>query len=382
MKIEDLLNSDSSTSCPDAVTLEKYISGKLSASEQHDIERHLIDCEFCEEALEGLKLISYKGVLSSIQNDLEESLQRKINPVSEGRIRVLFSWKIAAAFALLIGSMSLLWFFIPREDSSQLFTQEFKPYPAPSPIPNTEVQTMESVPASEKHSEEVKAREEKRQQPSEPASDRITSARSTDQGESAATLSSVPEVSSKADDDPSDIAVLSQAAQEEVSHKEAKYSESVKSKDNVLNKEVSEAEATTAAVRKATSTSSREKQAGGSIKTSDNIINADFDAGLAAYQKQDYSLAISYFSKLKEPPDARFYLGLSFLASDQPEPALQEFKSYLEKKGSTRKEAAHWYAALAAIKLDRKREARHFLQKVIPFHGEFEAEAGELLKKL
>jgi len=32
----------------------KYISNKLSSAEKHEVEKHLIDCDMCSDAAEGL----------------------------------------------------------------------------------------------------------------------------------------------------------------------------------------------------------------------------------------------------------------------------------------------------------------------------------------
>lgn len=44
-------------SCISEKMLLEYAHGELDANQEHLVERHLIDCELCTDALEGLMLI-------------------------------------------------------------------------------------------------------------------------------------------------------------------------------------------------------------------------------------------------------------------------------------------------------------------------------------
>lgn len=382
MNIEDILYADTPLSCPNAETLENYISGKLSSAAQHEVERHVVECLFCEEALEGLRTFKVNDRLSEIRKELESDIDRRIQSLHQDRLSVLFPWKIAAAFALLIGSMALLWFFTPRMEPDQLFTQEFKPYPAPATDPNKEIPVV----GEDSINDKFPAGKEKTVAEATVKDAPLTENVKSENNIAESTHGSVPEVSSVAEDVHSSESIISKSAQEEVypTVGEAKKSRRVLDISDAKGVKESENSAVSEGIP-ATSTAtsqSREKQASSRKRSGITAPSDDYEAGISAYQNQNYSLAISYLRKLKEPSDARFYLGLSLLASEQPATALEQFKLYLQSKGSTKREAGYWYAALAAIKLDKKREARYLLQKVIPFHGEFELEAAELLKKL
>ena len=45
----------STTTCISKETMLKFINKQLSQKELHEVQKHLIDCDFCSEALEGLK---------------------------------------------------------------------------------------------------------------------------------------------------------------------------------------------------------------------------------------------------------------------------------------------------------------------------------------
>ena len=46
------------TDCLSEETLLNYLSDKLSDAEKHEAEKHLIDCEMCSDAAEGLSMIA------------------------------------------------------------------------------------------------------------------------------------------------------------------------------------------------------------------------------------------------------------------------------------------------------------------------------------
>jgi len=60
------------TGCIRKEQLLRYRDQKLSSSEQHEVEEHLVDCGLCSEALEGLLLISNTATLDSLQHDVSK----------------------------------------------------------------------------------------------------------------------------------------------------------------------------------------------------------------------------------------------------------------------------------------------------------------------
>ena len=53
----------SETGCINRDMMMKYRSGKMRHSDKYEVEKHLIDCNLCSEALEGLAMIgSLNGV--------------------------------------------------------------------------------------------------------------------------------------------------------------------------------------------------------------------------------------------------------------------------------------------------------------------------------
>ncbi len=119
-------------SCLTREEMTDYVLGKSDAFEQHCIEYHLLECELCEDAMEALQDgISIENFQKADQN-LKKEIDQMLDKEGEGRIRVLFPMRMAAAIALLLASTLVLWLVIPRKDVSTYITEEYKPYPAPA----------------------------------------------------------------------------------------------------------------------------------------------------------------------------------------------------------------------------------------------------------
>jgi predicted anti-sigma-YlaC factor YlaD len=118
-------------SCLSREEMVQYLNGKLSDSEQHRIENHLLECELCEDAMTGLEGMADKSQITAIDDQLHTEIDVLLRGEKEEKVKVLFPWRMAAAFALLVVSTAVLFLILPKKDEMELFTQEFKPYPAP-----------------------------------------------------------------------------------------------------------------------------------------------------------------------------------------------------------------------------------------------------------
>lgn len=61
----------------DQETLLKYLQGKLSADEQHEVEKNLLDDGFGAEAVEGLQNFEDKGQIPDLVKQLNSDLKKK-----------------------------------------------------------------------------------------------------------------------------------------------------------------------------------------------------------------------------------------------------------------------------------------------------------------
>ncbi len=82
-----------------------YIDGKLKATEMHSIEKHVLSCGLCSDALEGLEKVKDRSKVAGIipiknnNVDKEENKEPKVIPLNPNRKY----YAIAAGFILIIG---------------------------------------------------------------------------------------------------------------------------------------------------------------------------------------------------------------------------------------------------------------------------------------
>lgn len=126
------------TDCLSEEMLTKYLSDKLSPAEKHEVEKHLIDCEMCSDAVEGLSMISDKKKISSITSELNQKIQ---NRVEKKEVKIIFLQQyrsqlaVAASIILVVG---LVWFFksnvsmkeMDNASAEKMFADKFEPPPA------------------------------------------------------------------------------------------------------------------------------------------------------------------------------------------------------------------------------------------------------------
>ncbi len=71
----------SNTACISKETMLKYINKQLTDKELHDVQKHLLDCEFCSEALEGMKYAQDSSMLFTIDHQIDQIAVRKRKPI-------------------------------------------------------------------------------------------------------------------------------------------------------------------------------------------------------------------------------------------------------------------------------------------------------------
>ena len=91
--------------------LLNYIEGKLSPQDANSVEQHLLECELCSDALEGLKLLhpeKARAITAELNNKIDKRIESMQNLRSEGQAekgaKVLpfgSFYRIAAIFVLI-----------------------------------------------------------------------------------------------------------------------------------------------------------------------------------------------------------------------------------------------------------------------------------------
>ena len=103
MSEKDKYNIEPEDKCLSASQIFDYIDIKLNASAMHAIEKHMLDCEMCSDAMEGLAKLKDRSKVSafntsSILNETEANASRKIISINH-KIKY---YSVAAGLVLII----------------------------------------------------------------------------------------------------------------------------------------------------------------------------------------------------------------------------------------------------------------------------------------
>jgi len=62
----------SNTTCISKETMLKYINKQLSKKELYEVEKHMLDCELCTDAMEGMKIAINSSILFALDNEIDK----------------------------------------------------------------------------------------------------------------------------------------------------------------------------------------------------------------------------------------------------------------------------------------------------------------------
>ncbi|MDO9186891.1 MAG: TonB family protein [Bacteroidia bacterium] len=122
------------TDCISEQTMFDYIDKKLSARESHSVEKHLLQCELCSDALEGLELTDSRARISAINQKVREY----IAPKKDTRL-ISFNYKliisIAASVLLLIGGIFFFNQFSKKDEMAEFKSENTVSLESQPPLP-------------------------------------------------------------------------------------------------------------------------------------------------------------------------------------------------------------------------------------------------------
>jgi tetratricopeptide (TPR) repeat protein len=120
------------TECLSEEHMLDYIDNKLTPQQRNRVEKHVLDCEICSDALEGYALISDRSKLDDAAFAVNTLVLENKEEKEEKRGWWGTRMKIAASIAvlLLLGSIALYIKNSIEKQADQTFAQHFEPFPA------------------------------------------------------------------------------------------------------------------------------------------------------------------------------------------------------------------------------------------------------------
>jgi hypothetical protein len=104
----------------DQETLLRYLQGKLSAEEQHELEKEIMEDDFNSDAFEGLQDFTDKRNLSLIVEQLNKDLKKKTEKKKRFREKLrihIDPWLIVAVVLILL--LAVISYFILHKQMNQ-----------------------------------------------------------------------------------------------------------------------------------------------------------------------------------------------------------------------------------------------------------------------
>ena len=101
--LKDILSHFSSE--VDQETLLKYLNGQLTEEQKHEVEKKMLTTDFTEDAMDGLQEIRNKAKITSLVEQLNRDLHKKLDKKKERREKLRFKdqpWLYIAIVVILL----------------------------------------------------------------------------------------------------------------------------------------------------------------------------------------------------------------------------------------------------------------------------------------
>ena len=102
-KLKDILSNLSTE--VDQETLLKYLEGRLTEEQKHELEKRMLGSDFTDDAMEGLQEIRNKEKISSLVEHLNRDLHKKLEQKRKRREKLRFKdqpWLYIAIVIILL----------------------------------------------------------------------------------------------------------------------------------------------------------------------------------------------------------------------------------------------------------------------------------------
>ena len=434
-----LNNIFSETDCISSEKMIFYIENKLSAEERFLVEKHLIDCEFCSEAIEGQMLVNDKSKLQKVFTDINTEIDKITSKKKHKTHWFDFKMKLAAA-AMIIVILSITFLLkdlLVKQKNDMLAETTVKE----SAISDKEAKEVENNINNPKSSEEnvlkyndlidqdkSKVKEVEEQITSE--NNRLESKTLLENDAFISSKTDAPQTLKSGKDETGMLNIVDadklektsikknnniateqsntavggsliktqsvtpvqtdskmeyKSISQQKSQEKNKKNESKKKDDNVTKPKSNITYAETTAIPTMNDEVSKEES---DIIKSDNIASNKklYIDGVKKYQSKDYAkckeIMGSYLSELPNDYNALFYSGASSYFLNNFDNAIIMLNKVLKNKDADFYSIAQWYIALSYIGSTKNSKAIKVLEEIVSAKGEYKTQAEDKLLEL
>ena len=384
-KLDKIFDNDT---CLTPDELLAYAERRLSGAEAHRAERHLLDCELCSDALEGILQSGNVKRVPQIVNQLNERIDALAKD-QPGQASFFSFQRMAAVLALLIVTGGL-WYYISTVNSDEkLFSQYYEPFnktadsvassvpavkeqeplqAAPVKAERGETQSTKSVAATENKKEKLPVKSLAK----ESAKNESTSGQTV----------AMDMPASKAED----VTVQKQvAASRDVSLDEVKATEKTTTEEVVVARS-KDTKAVSKTAAPAAAAEMRETEFANVRVDATQLQRAPLQDAIRSYEVKQYEQAFrqaeAFLKKFPKDAEGLFYSGVSALSLEKEKVAAQRLKDCLATGSQQWKEEASWYLSLSYIKLGKSSDAKPLLEFLAGGNSVHAEEARSILEAM
>ena len=119
------------------------------------------------------------------------------------------------------------------------------------------------------------------------------------------------------------------------------------------------------------------------VTRSTNVdIDTDVKTALQFYTNAEYQKAITIFENNQNNIISKFYLGLSYIETNDFVKAKESFQAVLDHNDNLFIEQSEWYKALCLLKLNKNKEAAILFAEIENSNSLFRDQANKILKSI
>lgn len=103
-------NQEAHEPCLTQEQMLDYLHQRLDAKQQYEVEAHLLDCTFCREAMEGLKILEEKTDVPILVRQVHQQLRRELDSHRQrSRQRKYYVWISTLVVVVLLLLLVAFW---------------------------------------------------------------------------------------------------------------------------------------------------------------------------------------------------------------------------------------------------------------------------------
>ena len=396
-KFVNILKSDE---CISEEMMLKYLGDALSPADRHRIERHLIECDFCSDAMEGLTSQNLSDTKDSLKQ-LDKRIEQRVSNQTGNSFQRHWVYRIAAVVVLVSLFGGGYYYLQSIKKSERVFTENFEPFhettlnASPAAVaPPAETEELKLKDASS----QLDKKEEQRKQVGNAVvvneNTKATKSAVKEANKNDVLVDAKTTTGTEFSLDNKDLATPTSIAEDQntiLLSDESKREDKFSVKQPPAMKEMRENTTRTAASNNEAVISKKSLADSGSIVvvtgtaasiTSNNLV----PDGIKQYEAKNYSDAISLFnaalSNDRSNTEALFYNGVSHLSNNENKDAIHLLESVVNNSPNKFSDAAKWYLSLAYLKERKIVRAKNILEDLSGSKNEYQSKAKKALEEL